>query len=69
MVTRDVERINGLVKRLDDLCREASEIRDALARAALQRQVWPAKHSVGAVVTKSVLPSDFFPTSTVSAES
>jgi hypothetical protein len=61
----DLDRINELAKKLDDLCRQSAEIRAALARATAQRAAWPAPHSVVPVVIKSALPSEFNPTSTV----
>jgi hypothetical protein len=61
----DLDRISKLVKKLDDLCREAAEIRYALARTAEQPAAWPAHQRVVPLVTESIVPSDFLPTSTV----
>ena len=67
MPSDNLDRISDLLTKLDDSCREAAEIRDALARAAVQRRVWPADYAVVPAATKSVTPLDFSPTSTVDA--
>jgi hypothetical protein len=61
----DFDRIRELTRRLDELCREAAAIREELAKAADQRASWPVRSRVTSSVTKSIIPSDFLPTSTV----
>jgi hypothetical protein len=39
-------RLRELIRRLDELCREASEIRIALERAARARRFWPDRRTV-----------------------
>jgi hypothetical protein len=41
MATHDIDQINALVKRLDDLCREASKIREELTDASRHVAPWP----------------------------
>jgi hypothetical protein len=64
MLRPDFDRIGELVKKLDDLCREAAEIRDAIAHP-VSRPEWPVHRSVSPVVRKSIISADIFPTSTV----
>ena len=41
MDPRDIERINDLTKRLDDICREAQTIRAEIKAMALAAPSWP----------------------------
>jgi hypothetical protein len=57
----DIERINDLTRRLDDICREAQTIRAEIRAMALVAPSWPdieeiSRHSRGAGPA-----SDFFP--------
>jgi hypothetical protein len=64
MATHDIDQINALVKRLDDLCREASEIRTELGKTA-RHPVWPAPLGASSLSGKSYVPREFLPISSV----
>lgn len=64
MAQPEVVQLYKLIERLDELCREASAIRDELRRAAGQHATWPNLTPVVSPDTKSLIPVDFFPTST-----
>jgi hypothetical protein len=64
MPARDIARMRELAKRLDDLCREASQIREELLKTASQGNEWPQSGRLERVFRKSTLPSEFHPTST-----
>jgi len=64
MATHDIDQINAMVKRLDDLCREASEIRVELGKPA-RRAVWPVPVDVSSLSGKSYVPREFLPISSV----
>jgi len=65
MASPDVVRIYALIKRVDELCLEASQIGAELAKVASHPRPWPDPRGVSGLVAKSHEPSDFFPTSTV----
>jgi hypothetical protein len=64
MPYRDIARIKELTKRLDDLCREASEIREELLKTASQATEWPHPCRAESVYRKSQLRVEYHPTST-----
>ena len=65
MASSDVVQLYSLMRRLDELCGEAAKIREELTKVARQRTSWPDPDGVAPPVTKSIIPSDFLPTSTV----
>jgi hypothetical protein len=69
MTAPDVARIRELVKRLDELCREAAEIRDALVQAQQNTPLWPAPSSASQLSKKSSRKGNFLPTSADRADS
>jgi hypothetical protein len=61
----DSSKMTKLIRFLDELCRVATEIRDEVAQTTDERQTWPDSPAGTWLVSKSTIPSDFFPTSTV----
>jgi len=65
MASPDVVSIYALIRRVDELCLEASQIGAELAKAASHPPTWPDSRRVSGLVAKSYDLSDFSPTSTV----
>ena len=64
MLSPDFVQIYKLMRHMDDLCREAADIREGLAEAARRRGAWPEPGGVSRLVTKFIISSDLIPTST-----
>jgi hypothetical protein len=64
MVSPDVFRIYALIRRVDELCLEASQIGAELARVGGHPRPWPDPRGVSPLLAKSHDLSDFLPTST-----
>jgi hypothetical protein len=58
-----IERMRALLQRLDELCREAAEIREEVERVSRGRASWPDDRRVSRVFTRSDPPSEIGPTS------
>jgi hypothetical protein len=65
MVSPDLLRIYALIKRVDELCLESSQIGAELAKVPTRPRPWPDPRGVSPLFTKSRDLSDFLPTSTV----
>ena len=62
MDSNRMERIHALLLRIDELCREAAEIREKLEKTSRERRPWPDPRSVSRLFTGSS-PSDINPAS------
>jgi hypothetical protein len=65
MVSPDLVRIYALIRRVDELCLESSQIGAELAKVGGHPRPWPDARSVSPLFARSDDPSDFFPTSTL----
>jgi hypothetical protein len=61
----DLAEIYKLMRRFDDVCREAAQIRGDLAMVTSRRSAWPNPGGVSWPGKKSTIPTDLIPTSTV----
>jgi len=57
----DIERINDLTKRLDDICREAQSIRAEIKAMALVAPSWPDVQEISRQSRDACSASDFPP--------
>ena len=60
----DIDRINDLTRRLDDICREAQTIRAEIRAMALVAPSWPDVEEISRHSRDARPASDFFPPET-----
>ena len=64
----DIDRINDLTRRLDDICREAQSIRAEIKAMALEVPSWPDVEEISRVSRNASSLSDFIPPEESSSE-
>ena len=57
----DIDRINDLTRRLDDICREAQSIRAEIKAMALEVPSWPDVQEISRMSRNASPLSDFIP--------
>ena len=57
----DLDRINELTRRLEDMCREAQRIREQIRNLSSQQPIWPDSRHASRLNTEPSRLSEFFP--------